>query len=77
MADRSEKLATWIGLFIGTGLELGITKEEMLRALAPHKLDRIIDVLAEPDEPKPPMGGRDAKPGFPQQLHAERDGSKA
>jgi hypothetical protein len=41
----ADKVATWIGLFIGTGLEMNITPEQVLASLTPKKLKAIIEVL--------------------------------
>jgi hypothetical protein len=42
-----DKIATWLGLFIGTGIEMGIPRKQMMNALEPKKLAAIIDVLTK------------------------------
>jgi hypothetical protein len=44
-----DKVVTWVGMFILTGLDMGIRPKQMLRALKPEKLEKIIDVLKESD----------------------------
>lgn len=41
----TEKVVTWVALFIGTGLEMGIQPRQMMKALTPKKLEQIIEVL--------------------------------
>jgi len=41
------RMATWAGLFVSTGIELGIPKQAMLNALTPKKLAKIYDVMNE------------------------------
>ena len=48
-ADIMERMATWAGLFVSTGIELGIPKQAMLNALTPKKLAKIYDVMNESD----------------------------
>lgn len=40
-----DKIVTWVALFIGTGLEMGIHPRQMIKALTPNKLKRIIEVI--------------------------------
>lgn len=48
-SDIMERMATWVGLFVATGIELGIPKQAMLNALTPKKLAKIYDVMRDAD----------------------------